>query len=339
MKILITGGCGFTGHHFIEHFLKKTNWEIATIDKLSYAAMGFDRVRDIEAYDDKRVQFFTADLCEEIPEGILKELIDVGIILHLAAETHVDNSIEDPIPFVKSNVLGTAHLLQFARKLPHLGALCYFSTDEIFGPADIDTVPDGYAEWDRYNSTNPYSASKAGGEELALAWANTYNLPMFITHTMNMFGERQHPEKFIPLCMRKIYRDEVITIHANKDKTQAGTRFYIHARNVAQAVHWLLGTHTQREKYNIVGEEEVSNLALAQTIFDIMNGLGIINRRTMKYNMVDFHSSRPGHDLRYALSMEKMNGMGWEIPNSFIESLERTVEWSFREENRKWSFG
>lgn len=342
MKVLITGGCGFIGHHFIEHFLKNTDWEVATLDKLTYASFGFERLRDISVYDEKRVQIFTSDLTREITDGLYEELKDVEYIFHLAAETHVDNSITNPEPFVMSNVIGTMHILNFARKLKKLKAFHYFSTDEIFGPAlrkgdvpqekkfkypmDLE-IFDGYAEWDRYNSTNPYSAAKAGGEELCLAWANTYGLPLFITHTMNCFGERQHPEKFIPKCIRAIQAGEKMTIHADSTKERAGTRYYIHCRNVADAIIHLLPRFEQREKYNVVGEKEVSNLALAQFIADVLG-------KPLYYEMVDFHSSRPGHDLRYALNGAKMMGLGWRPPITFEESLERTVLWTL--ERPRW---
>lgn len=323
-NVLITGGCGFAGHHFVEHFLKNTDWGVYVFDKLTYAANGFDRVRDINAYDDKRVKFFTVDITIAIPQGVFKEVLGTTHILHLAAETHVDNSIVEPIPFVLTNVLGTANMLQFARMLPLLKAFDYFSTDEVFGPA-----PDGhnYDEWSCYNSTNPYSATKAGGEELALAWANTYGVPVFITHTMNMFGERQHPEKFIPLCIRKILKGEKITIHSDSTKTKPGSRFYIHARNVAEASHYLLDKFTIRDKYNIVGEKEVNNLQLAQFIGKVLG-------KDVKYELVDFHSSRPGHDLRYALDGSKMKRLGWIPPVAFKQSLARVVRWTVR--NEKW---
>jgi dTDP-glucose 4,6-dehydratase len=196
--------------------------------------------------------------------------------------------------------------------------MIYFSTDEIFGPA-----PEGkaYKEWDRYNSTNPYSASKAGGEELCLAYANTYKTPVIITHTMNVFGERQHPEKFIPMTIRKVLLGEEVIIHSNVDLTRAGSRFYIHARNVANAMMFILHNSLVRDKYNIVGEKEVDNLELAQIIARVVG-------KKLKYKMVDFHSSRPGHDLRYALDGTKMGDLGWHIPMEFEKSLEKTIMWT-----------
>ncbi len=325
MRVLITGGCGFVGHHFIEHFLKTTKWDIITFDKLTYAASGLDRVRDINAFDGKRVFFYSLDFTMKVSEGMLKECNDVQYILHLGAETHVDNSITDPKPFVYSNVVGTYNMLEFARLCPNLRAFVYFSTDEVFGPA-----PEGvaYKEWDRYNCTNPYSATKAGGEELVLAYMNTYGLKGFITHCMNIFGERQHPEKYIPKCIRKIKNDETINIHGTPDKTQSGSRFYIHARNVANAVHFLLDKFEQREKYNIVGEAEITNLDLARHIAHYMG------HNDFKYKITDFHSARPGHDLRYALDGSKMEKLGWKVPMTVYDTIKSTVEWTLR--NPKW---
>lgn len=326
MKVMVTGSNGFIGHHFVEHLLKNTNWQIYALDKLTYASAGFDRVKEINAFDNKRVRFFTTDITLPISEGIQKECGDVDYILHLAAETHVDRSIDSAEPFVMSNVVGTLRMLDFARTCSNLKAFCYFSTDEVFGPA-----PEGvnYKEWDRYNCTNPYSATKAGAEQLTLSYMNTYELPGFIIHCMNVFGERQHPEKFFPLCIRKIKHGETVIIHGTADKKKAGSRFYIHARNVASAVHWLLDKHTQREMYNIVGEKEFSNLEIAQAIADIMN-------KELKYEIVDFHSARPGHDLRYALDGSKLSEMGYDIPISINKSLEKTVKWTLKHD--KWLY-
>jgi dTDP-glucose 4,6-dehydratase len=156
---------------------------------------------------------------------------------------------------------------------------------------------------------------------------NTYKVPGFIVNCMNIFGERQHPEKYIPICIRKIRDGEKITIHGTKDKSESGSRFYIHARNVAAAVHWLLPRAYDRDKYNIVGEQEISNLELALKIGKIMG-------KEVDYEIVDFHSSRPGHDLRYGLDGWKLRDMGYEIPVSIDESLKKTVEWTL--ENSKW---
>ena len=209
----------------------------------------------------------------------------------------------------------------------------YFSTDEVFGPA-----PNGvkYDEYDRYNSTNPYSASKAGGEELAVAYQNTYNMPIYITHTMNVFGQRQHPEKFIPLCIRRARDGDMITIHSDETKTIPGSRHYIHAEDVADATLFLLqNEHTldaeqnngiKCPKFNICGATELNNLELAQMIADAQG-------KELNYQFMDFHSSRPGHDLRYALSGERMKQMGWE-PQPVEDRIKEVVQWTL--ENTRW---
>jgi dTDP-glucose 4,6-dehydratase len=325
LKIIITGGAGFVGHHVVEHFLKNTDWKIVIFDKLSYSSSGLDRVRDIKAFDEKRVDFFSIDITREISEGVYKENKDANYILHLAAESHVDKSIKDPKSFVYSNVVGTMNILDFALKCDSLIKFNYFSTDEVFGPAPVGV---SYKEWDRYNCTNPYSATKAGGEELTLAYMNTYGLPGFITHTMNIFGERQHPEKFIPMTIKNLRDGGIVKIHSDKNKKVSGSRFYIHARNLANAIHFLLDKSEQREKYNIVGEREITNLDLAREIAKIMG-------KNLNYEMIDFHSSRPGHDLRYALDGSKMKSIGWEVPMTIERSLESTVLWTLENQD-KW---
>ncbi len=321
---LVTGGCGFIGHHFIEHRIKENLVdEIVVLDKLTYASNGFDRLRDINVFDDKRIKIFTHDFENPINDNLAREIGKIDYIVHMGAQTHVDNSIKDPEPFVRANVLGTMHLLQYARKYkPDM--FLYFSTDEVFGPAPVGIA---YGEWDRYNSGNPYAAAKAGGEELCLAFANTYKIPVVVTHTMNVYGERQHFEKFIPMVIRKSLLGEEVTVHADKTLTKAGSRFYIHARNVAKAIDFVIDHKFGIDKFNIVGEKEVDNLELAKFIASVVG-------KKLKYKMTDFHSERPGHDLRYALSGEKMKAMGWVVPVTFEDSLEKTIQWYLK--NKKW---
>lgn len=332
-RILITGGSGFIGHHIIEHLLKNTDWDIVTLDRLSLSG-NWNRLTSLEVWPEHghRVYPLVHDLRYEINPWVAAEIGQVDYIFHLSASTHVDRSIADPMSFVLDNVVATTNLLEFAKEQKSLESFLYFSTDEVFGPA-----PEGvaYKEWDRYCSGNPYAAAKAGGEEMAVAYANTYGMPILITHTMNVFGERQHPEKFIPLVIKKVLADEVVTIHANKERNKAGSRFWIHGRNVAAALLFILENaklssehpHPHCDKFNIVGEKEVDNLEMAQTIARILG-------KELKYEMVDFHSSRPGHDLRYALDGTKLKEMGWDLPVDFEHSLARTIEWTIK--NDKW---
>jgi dTDP-glucose 4,6-dehydratase len=325
MKIIITGGCGFIGHHFVEHIFKNTDWEIIIFDKLSYASNGFERLRDTDTLNNSRVKVFTNDLTNPLPEGIIKEIgLNVDYIVHMAAETHVDNSIKDPKLFIDNNIYSTLNMLEYAKKLPNLKMFFYFSTDEVFGPALGDTL---FKEWDRHKPTNPYSASKSAAEQICIAYENTYKTPLMIVNVMNAFGERQHVEKFIPLCIKKLLNNEKIYIHSYPDKKTSGTRFYIHARNIAEAVLFLIKNGTLGEKYNISGEREVSNLEMAQMIAKFMN-------KELDYELIDFHSGRPGHDLRYGLDGNKLFSMGFNLPINFEESLRKTVEWTL--ENQKW---
>ena len=324
MRVLITGGCGFIGHHLVEHIFRKTNWTIVIIDKLSYASFGFKRLKDNGTYDSPRVTCFAYDLCNQITEGLKDELGDIDYIIHMAAETHVDNSISDPVPFVKNNIDSTLNILEYARQLKNLKSFVYFSTDEVFGPALGDVM---YKEWDRHKPTNPYSASKSGAESLCIAYENTYKIPLIMVNVMNAFGERQHVEKFIPMTIKKLLNDEEIIIHSYPDKKKSGTRFYIHARNIADAVLFLINKGKNGEKYNITGEREVSNLEMAQIIADTMG-------KPLKYTMTDCHSLRPGHDLRYGLDGSKMIEMGWSIPVPFEESIKNTILWTLK--NKCW---
>lgn len=319
MKILITGGAGFIGHHIAEHLLRVTEHEIIFLDRLDCSG-NLNRITGIDGWDvlRRRCSWVYHDLKAELNDQLRQQIGPVDIILHLAAGTHVDRSITNPLEFVYDNVVGTANLLEFARKSDTLKQMVYFSTDEVFGPAPVGVA---YKEWDRYNSGNPYSATKAGAEELCLAYHNTYGTPVMITHCMNIFGERQHPEKFIPMTIANIKAGKKVIIHADSTRTVSGSRFYIHARNVADALLFILKHGVIGDKYNIVGECEVSNLELAQHIAAIL-------RQPLQYEMVDFHSSRPGHDLRYALDGEKLHQMGWRPPKSFVESLEKTIQWT-----------
>lgn len=324
-KIVLTGGCGFIGHHFAEYVFKNTNWDIIIIDKLSYASLGLNRLRNNELLYSKRVKVFTLDLCNELSEGIKKEIgTDINYIVHMAAETHVDNSIKEPIKIISNNVNSTIYLLEWAKTLKNLEIFFYFSTDEVFGPALGDKL---YDEWDRHRPTNPYSASKSAAENICIAYENTYKIPLMIVNVMNAFGERQYVEKFIPLCIKKILNDEMIHIHSYPDKIISGTRFYIHAQNIASAVLFLINNGKIGEKYNISGEKEVSNLELAQLI---AKSIG----KELKYEMVDFHSSRPGHDLRYGLNGNKIYDLGWNPKFDFEKSLEKTVQWTLN--NLEW---
>lgn len=311
MKVLLTGGAGFIGSHVLDRLITDGH-SVTVMDRLDTSG----NLNRLERHRG-RFRFFFHNLRAPISDYLARQL-DPGFdyILHLGAATHVDRSIEAPMEFVQDNVVATCNLLDYAR-VAGCGRFLYFSTDEVFGPAPDDIR---YKEWDRYKSGNPYAATKAGAEELAVAYHNTYKMPVLITHTMNVIGPYQHPEKFVPSTVRKALYGDLVTIHSDKTKTRSGSRFYIHAKAVADAVMFVLKHGTPGDKYNIVGESEVSNLDMARMIAGYVG-------RPLHYEMTDFHSARPGHDLRYALDGSKLADMGWTPPDTLESGLKDTVEW------------
>lgn len=321
MKVLLTGGAGFIGHHVVDFLLRYTDWQITLVDRLDCSG-NLNRLAEVGAAKNPRVRFVFHDLRAEFNSQLTQQIGAHDYVLHLAASTHVDRSISDPRAFVMDNVVGTCNVLELARVLrPKL--FLYFSTDEVFGPAPGAVL---YDEDARYRSGNPYAASKAGGEELAMAYANTYGLPVMVTHTMNVIGRRQSPEKMVPMTIHKVERGETVVIHADSTKTTSGSRFYIDAADVADAVYFLLRHGLAGEKYNIVGAQEVTNLELAQMIATCVG-------KPLKFELTDFHSKRPGHDLRYGLSGKKMAAMGWK-PSPIFGRLGDLVSWTL--DNPQW---
>ena len=324
MNVLITGGAGFIGSHVIDYLLKNTDWTITCIDKLSYASNGWSRLVYLGLYNNPRLNCITWDLELPFSYGIIKELGDTHMIIHMAADTHVDVSISEPVATIRNNVMSTVNLLEYARTLKNLKLFQYFSTDEVYGPA-----PEGvtYHETDRHNPTNPYSASKAASENICLAYQNTYQIPLIITNLMNAYGIMQHSEKFIPLIINKILKGEELHIHTENDGVTPGSRYYIHVSNIASAEMFILNNYIVGEKYNITGEKRVNNLELAQEIATIMDV-------ELKYKLVHSPSNRPGHDAHYCLNGTKLLDMGWRHQATFDDLLTETVKWTIA--NKEW---
>ncbi len=337
--VLVTGGAGFIGHHMIRRLLKHEEYNIISMDRLDFSG-NLNRLSELgqefPAQTMKRLKVIHHDLRAEINSQLVKQIGNVDIIIHMAAGSHVNRSIENPMMFVMDNVVGTCNLLEYARHhLPNLEKFINFGTDEVFGSA-----PDGveFTEYDRYNSRSPYSATKAGAEELCVAYENTYNMPIYCTHTMNVFGERQLTEKFIGVVMRKVLADEKVTIHCDPETgTKSGLRHWVHAADVADATMFIMDLphkgfklqdpHFTCPKFNIVGQKEISNLVVAQKIADILN-------KPLKYKMVSYDLQRPGHDFRYALSGEYMKELGWEPKYDFETRIEQVVKWTLA--NERW---
>ena len=317
-NIIISGGAGFIGHHTVEHLIRKTDWNIIIIDKLSYASNGLNKLRSANILDNSRVKLFTWDLNIPLSTGIKQEIGEnINYILHIAAESDVNRSIADPIPFVQNNINSTLYMLEYARELPNLEKFYMFSTDETRGVPENNYA---FKETDSFNPRNPYSASKAACEMLCMAYANTYKVPIMISEMVNAIGERQHVEKFVPKVVKTVLDGDELIIHADPTATVPGSRYYIHARNTADAILFLLEGGNVNESYNICTFDEIDNLKMAQKIAHIIG-------KPLKYKLVDFHSDRAGHDLIYRLDGTKLRNLGWKPPVNFEESLYKTVQW------------
>ena len=275
--------------------------------------------------DRDRVLVITHDLTAPFTDITKKRIGKIDIILNIASNSHVHRSIDKPGEFIIGNTLLAYNMLEFARECkPEV--FLQFSTDEVYGVA-----PEGvnHKEWASIVPSNPYSASKAAQEAVAISYWRTYNVPVIITNTMNLTGQAQDSEKYPAQLIRKIYQGEVVTVHGTP--TDIGSRFYIHARNAADAVHYILkqlppklyneGENMLPDRYNIVGEIELNNLELAQMVARLMN-------KELKYEFVDFHKGRPGHDRRYALDGSKLRNLGWKEPMGFEDSLQSTIDWT-----------
>lgn len=325
-RLLLTGASGFVGSHVLRHVLVKTDWEIVCPVTFSHKGLQ-DRIRlSIDGNEEfqRRVHLVKCNLAYPISRITAREFGKIDYVLNLASESHVDRSIAEPANFIINNVSLICNLLDWAR-IASPEKIIHISTDEVYGPALMGV---GHREWvDQYFPSNPYSASKAAQESIAFSYWRTYGLPIMITNTMNLIGEMQDPEKFIPMIMRKIISGEKVSIHGSL-AGEIGSRFYIHARNQADALLFLLdkefpkyGESEKPAKYHVVGEQEINNLELAELIARHMG-------QKLNYEIVDFHTSRPGHDLRYALDGSLIASLGWKAPISLIDSLHKTIDWN-----------
>ena len=305
MKVLLTGIAGFAGSHIAEQILATTDWSIVGIDRYSYAG----RMDNLAHLDQSRIKLIYHDFTECL-DPLVGELGKIDFIIHNGAETHVKNSLTDPAPFVASNIMGTFHMLEAAKWLKPRKFL-YVSTDEVFGASEIP-----HLETDALMPSNPYSATKAAGEYLVRAYGRTFGVPYIITRTMNLFGKRQHPEKFVPMTVQKILNDEKIQVHADKNG-DSGSRQWIHASDQARALVFLLQSDAINDVFHIAGEKK-SNFEMACSIAHMM-GLSI------ELENINVFEQFPGHDMHYAIDDSKIRSMGWKPALTFAEGLALTV--------------
>ena len=313
---LITGGTGFIGHHLLDYLLDETDWELIALDSLTYAGNP-DKVRL-----DRRLRIVYHDLQAPLDPD---RVGGIDYIFNLASASHVDRSIEHPAPFIQNNVALAVNMLEFARAVkPRM--FIQFSTDEVYGPAGPGVF---HEEWSTVLPSNPYAASKAAQEAIAISYWRTYGVPVVITNTMNVFGPNQHPEKFVPLCIERIRQGKKVPIHGERlgaGDWVSGTRHWIYARDVAEAVRFIseniepnaFPEMDRPSRFHIVGEE-VSNSGMARMIAEILGS-------PLHHEWVDYHSSRPGHDKRYALDGSRLADAGWKPTVGLEEGLWRTVE-------------
>lgn len=331
-RCLITGAGGAIGIHVLKYLTEKTDWEIIATDSFKPEHKGlFDRMTALKI-DPNRVKVIVHDLTAPFTERETEKIGKVDYVVNLASRSDVQNSIDDPLTFVRNNTELMLNMLEYARVAkPEL--FLHFSTDEVYGPAAKDST--GHKEWEAIVPSNPYSASKACQEALAIAWWRAYGVPLIITNTMNNFGETQAPSKFPAMIQQKLERGEPITVHAAGG--EIGTRYYIHSRNTADAILFILknvkpalhgfGQIDRPVRLNIVGDKQVSNVEMVETIARLMG-------KEPQIELVDYHSNNPGHDLHYGLDGESLKTLGWQSPTSFEESLAETIKW--QQEHRAW---
>jgi dTDP-glucose 4,6-dehydratase len=333
-QVLITGGAGFVAHHVIEHILDTTDWDIVCLDRLDFSG-NLNRVNEVVNEKNKhRVRVVYHDLRAPINQQIVDMIGDPNYILHLAAASHVTRSIQYPSEFIESNIIGTFNLLEYARNRAYLERFVYFSTDEVFGPAVPGVV---FTEYDRYNSCNPYSASKAAAEELCVAYENTYKLPIYITHTMNIYGERQNPEKFVPMCIKKLLDGQKLTLHYNSKTGEYGSRSYLHAKDVASALLHILALKDvplpvnhiggKCRKFNISSGKMYDNYTIAYILAEALNV-------DLNYEKVDPNIDRPGHDFSYNISGDYLKSLGWEPSVRVEDRMPEVAKWY--KDNQHW---
>lgn len=327
-KIVITGGAGFIGSHVVRRFVKNyPDYHIFNLDALTYAG-NLENIKDIEG--EPNYTFLKGDI---VDEGFVNEIFskyDFDGVLHLAAESHVDRSIEDPLSFVKTNVIGTVNLLNAARKQWENNMegkrFYHISTDEVYGSLGLDGL---FTETTTYDPNSPYSASKASSDHFVRAYGETYGLPFVLTNCSNNYGPYHFPEKLIPLFINNIINNKPLPVYGDGNYT----RDWLFVKDHAAAIDLVFHEGKNHETYNIGGFNEWKNIDLVKLLCQIMDTkLGRDSGTSEK--LITYVKDRPGHDLRYAIDASKINKeLGWKPSVTFEQGLELTIDWYLNNED------
>ena len=334
MNIIVTGGAGFIGSAVIRHIISSTHNQVLNIDKLTYAG-NLESLVDVE--DNPRYSFKQIDLCDAEAIEQAFDHFQPDLIMHLAAESHVDRSIDGPAEFINTNIVGTYTLLEAARKYwqaleeekKSTFKFHHISTDEVYG--DLEGTTDLFTETTPYAPSSPYSASKASSDHLVRAWYRTYGLPVVITNCSNNYGPYHFPEKLIPLVILNALDGKPLPIYGKGDQI----RDWLYVEDHARALYKVVTEGAIGETYNIGGHNEKQNIEVVRTICAILDELKPQSNEQPYESLITFVTDRPGHDVRYAIDATKIkNDLSWTPEETFDTGIRKTVEWYLN--NLEW---
>ena len=335
--VLVTGGAGFIGSALIRHIISHTEYKVINIDKLTYSG-NLESLKSIEL--NQNYIFEQIDICDENSLKTLLRKNKPDALIHLAAESHVDRSIDGPADFVQTNIVGTFTLLEQAKnywqslkgiKKENFRFL-HVSTDEVYG--DLDQTDDFFTEDTPYNPSSPYSASKASSDHLVRAWNRTYNFPVLITNCSNNYGPFQFPEKLIPHMILNALVGKNLPVYGDGRQV----RDWLYVNDHVRALMAVLENGSIGETYNIGGNNEIQNIEVVNTICNILDELipDRLNGLTSFKDLITYVEDRPGHDVRYAIDASKIKiDLNWEPKEDFISGIRKTVKWYLT--NLSWS--